>query len=401
MLAGAATLWRSIVLAAAAVFVAAKGPGTSIRHAWSWLGEDGRVIVLASLAAIAVATQFWLIRQLLLQNGRLLLRIEALEADGLGSRHEHALSEPSPGVVAPPFELRSVTGAPVTLAALLTRGQPLLLTFSSPRCGACDALLPEIGRWQRDHADLATVVLISDGDAESNRRAVDIGISNLLLQEGGDVSRAYGVPGTPAAITVDPTGRVTSRPALGHVAIRSLWRRLIEDRTLPALTAGPATTAGAGATGRRLKLGAQVPVLPGPNALGERLTLLEITRDRFAALYFWDGEDPATDLLADEIDLHKGLFASTLAFVVVVRDPAPHVMDALGRGDRRYLFPVTSGEMLAPFGITELPAGLLLAPGALVDSELYVGHAALTGLLAAALDRSTTAGTDPRQLATQ
>src|SRR5713226_80602 len=73
------------------------------------------------------------------------------------------------GSPAPRFALSTLTGETLTLEALRALGKPIVLLFSDPGCGPCLALLPEIGRWQREQAAHMAVALISRGTVEANR----------------------------------------------------------------------------------------------------------------------------------------------------------------------------------------------------------------------------------------
>src|SRR5207244_2558745 len=122
----------------------------------------GGVVALALLAA-----EGWLLVQLVAQNGRLLLKLEALEerlaAGGAGAQAPPGAAEAVPaqtpaaaglpvGSPAPEFALAGLHGETLTLGALRAAGEPVLLLFTDPGCGPCAALLPELGRWQREHA---------------------------------------------------------------------------------------------------------------------------------------------------------------------------------------------------------------------------------------------------------
>src|SRR5215467_12021910 len=96
------------------------------------------------LAWIAILAGAWLGWQLLRQNGRLLLRIEALEE----FLNELELGEPAAppglpaGAPAPDFELPDLFGEAKSLAQF--RGQLLLLIFFNPACGYCRDLAPKL-----------------------------------------------------------------------------------------------------------------------------------------------------------------------------------------------------------------------------------------------------------------
>ena len=51
-------------------------------------------------------------------------------------------------------------------------GRPLLLFFSEPGCNACDSILPDVGKWQREHAERLVIVPISRGKLEVNRASI-------------------------------------------------------------------------------------------------------------------------------------------------------------------------------------------------------------------------------------
>ncbi len=289
------------------------------------------------------------------------------------------------GVEAPAFALRSLEGHVVTLDALLRRGRVLLLLFAHPGCGACESLMPQVGRWQREHADLATVIVISQGLTDANQRFGARGISDLLLQEDDEVARAYEVPGTPVAVTVDTEGRIASPLAMGGEAILTLWQEQLanaptptptptptprlqprtdipaaarqQTRPLSALTAGddegrrdvadgalhrlagarvgglsdrpPRADATAPSTAN--VLGGSTSALVAVNAHGEALSLAQITRGRFALVFFCDGGDAASRQLGQEIGILGDLFASELAFVLIVNDPNPRLVHLCGR----------------------------------------------------------------------
>src|SRR5262249_16759527 len=130
--------------------------------------------------------------QLLRQQGYLLQRFETLEAKLASGSTKEIGESPSPliaGPVAPSFILPDLSGEFITLDVLLSNGKPVLLIFSDPGCGPCNALVPEIGRWQQDYAGKLTLTLISRGTPEANRaRASQYGIAPVLLQQDREVA---------------------------------------------------------------------------------------------------------------------------------------------------------------------------------------------------------------------
>jgi peroxiredoxin len=96
------------------------------------------------------------------------------------------------GAPAPGFRLTGLYGETLTLDALRAPGQPVLLIFTDPNCGSCTALLPEVSRWQREHAAQLTLALISQGTAEANRAKIAAHVvTHVLLQADQEVAKAY------------------------------------------------------------------------------------------------------------------------------------------------------------------------------------------------------------------
>jgi peroxiredoxin len=244
--AGWKTLARNGVLAAIAGFVLwgsyGGGAGPS---ALAWLGALttaqllgllGGVLVLALLAA-----QWWFLVHLLRQNGRLLVRLEALEASlaSGGSVAQSANGTPvnqaeglPVGSEAPQFSLSGLYGETFTLEALRAPGKPVMMLFTDPGCGPCNAMLPEVGRWQEEHQEKLTLALVSRGEMEENKtKAQEHGLSNVLLQKDWEVSESYEVRGTPSAVLIAPDGKVASPVAGGDEGIRGLLSYAVGGRT--------------------------------------------------------------------------------------------------------------------------------------------------------------------------
>jgi peroxiredoxin len=236
-----------------------------------------------------------LLLQLMQQNGRLLSAFDLLEAR-LHTIEEHlGIDAPllSEGVVpgglsvgerAPGFALTSLDSGPSTLEALRAAGKQVVLVFSDPSCGPCTALLPDLSRWQREHAATATFALISRGTEEANRaKRTEFGVVNVLIQDDREVAEAYRVAGTPSAVVVRPDGTIGSGIVAGADGIRQLVARI--NGRLVAGANGAAPQPAAPPPG--------VPVgSPAPNA-----TLTDLEGDPFelsdyrgepVALLFWN-----------------------------------------------------------------------------------------------------------------
>ena len=205
-------------------------------------------------AAVVVLTVLttalcWLVYGLLRQSGRILARLEALEAPGARESSlmspEDALVDRSlstsrlnrdgltPGVPAPAFSLPTVDGRTVALADYA--GRRLLLVFSDPECAPCMELLPRLDAAARV-ADVP-VLVISRGGVDANRRKLAEARSTLTvaLQAHWEISRLYAKFSTPVAYLVDEQGRIASEVAAGATAILSLLSLSGPDSRLSTL----------------------------------------------------------------------------------------------------------------------------------------------------------------------
>ena len=189
-----------------------------------------------ALAGVAVALTWlllaggaWFLYSLLRQNGRLLLRIEALEeqvrARGFGDRSlagsKIKRDGLAPGTPAPAFALPTVDNRTLTLKEY--EGHRVLLVFSDPACVPCNALAPRLQRLAREMSGVQ-VVMISRGDADSNRQKVDEhGLTfPVAMQRHWEVSQEYGKFVTPMAYLIDEQGIIATHAAVGVDEILNL-----------------------------------------------------------------------------------------------------------------------------------------------------------------------------------
>jgi peroxiredoxin len=229
--AGWRTLARNGALAAIAGFVLWAGyEGSAGPSAISWLGALSAAQLLGLLGGVLVlsllAGQWWFLVHLLRQNGRLLVRLEAVEAtlaeggsvvgpSQNGTPFNQAEGPPV-GSAAPEFTLSGLYGETLTLEALRSSGKPLMMLFTDPGCGPCNAMLPDVGRWQEEHANKLTLSLVSRGEVEENKtKAQEHALKNVVLQKEWEVSESYEVRGTPSALLISPDGKIASPVAGG------------------------------------------------------------------------------------------------------------------------------------------------------------------------------------------
>jgi peroxiredoxin len=128
-----------------------------------------------------------------------------------------------PGTPAPGFRLKNIHGGLVSLEDY--RGCRVLLVFSDPHCGPCDALAPQLGQLHKAHANHGLVfIMIGRGDVQENRRkAKQYGIEfPIALQDQWKLSKEYGIFATPVAFLIGEDGIILANVAVGTDAIREL-----------------------------------------------------------------------------------------------------------------------------------------------------------------------------------
>lgn len=141
------------------------------------------------------------------------------------------------GAGAATFALPDEAGNTWTLEALLEPRRPLLLVFSQPACGACDALLPTLARWQDDLAERVTIAVVSGGlRAATISKARDYGLRRVLADEHQAMFAAYGVTATPSAALLAADGTRAAALAQGAGEIEGLIEQALEAWAEPRLT---------------------------------------------------------------------------------------------------------------------------------------------------------------------
>src|SRR5258705_5770710 len=244
--AGRSTLARNVVLAAVAIFVVAQGPAPAID---GWIGDRSAAELVSIGLGIALAVLAAIGWRLSADNAE--LQRDLVAAREKAPAEEQWTHEGLPiGDEAPDFELADVRGERHSLSAMLGLGRPAVLFFTSPECGPCGGLLPDMARWQETLSDRATVAVVARGTAEDNAEFfAGHDMVNLLVDGENQVFDAYNIRSTPTAIAITPDGRVALAPAGGlhmpEVVMRIMIRPQGENgsadgqRPLKVLQFGP------------------------------------------------------------------------------------------------------------------------------------------------------------------
>jgi hypothetical protein len=210
---GAASLARNAALIGVAAVVLAAPPQLPT-GAVRWL----------VIAATVILVQAWLLR----------LTVSRPSAEGSPPVPGHRSPTAHPGGIS---EARAAPGALVkALQSPALAGRPTVAVFVDPNCGPCQLLLSGIAGWH-PALDDAAVALVSRGplpDEGALARDVDA----ILHDPMGALAAEMDVPGTPAALLLDETGRPLDRPKLGLDAVRELLGQRGDARA-PVTEAAP------------------------------------------------------------------------------------------------------------------------------------------------------------------
>lgn len=193
----------------------------------------GAIVLGLTLPWLLIAFGTWLGYQLLLQNGRILLRLESIEKQlgpRAGTKQREAARPPSGlavGTEAPDFELPDLAGVRHKLSEFRERN--VLLVFFNPKCGFCAKMAPDLAALPADGgSDRVVTIVVTTGDVDENRKLVEKhGIRSIvLLQEEMKVAALYQAQGTPMGYRIDAAGRIASELAVGAEPVLKLAGKL-------------------------------------------------------------------------------------------------------------------------------------------------------------------------------
>jgi peroxiredoxin/uncharacterized membrane protein YphA (DoxX/SURF4 family) len=405
--AGWKTLARNGVLAAVAGFVLWEGyEGGAGPSALAWLGVLSTAQLLGLLGGGVVlallAGQWVFLVHLLRQNGRLLVRLEAVEASLATGGSVVAPSENGTpiqqaeglpvGSAAPQFSLSGLHGETLTLNALRSSDTPVMLLFTDPDCGPCNALLPEVGRWQQEHAEKLTLALISWGEVEENKtKAQEHALKNVLLQKDWEVSESYEVRGTPSAVLIAPDGKIASPVAGGTEGIKGLLSYAVGERT--QLPMQPQAQAQGQPCPNCGKVHAAAPTVPAAQKVGEQAPEVKLPdlesntvelsdfRGKETLVLFWNPGCGFCQQMLPDLKEWEATSPEDAPRLVVVSAGSEDANKQMGLAS-----PVLLDQNFATgraFGASGTPSGVLIDAQGKVASEVAVGSPAVMELAGA------------------
>lgn len=379
------------------------------------------------LAGVIILVLSSVVYHLLVRYGRLLIRLEALEAVGADATEQDAgQREPSPreqppytniseqdagndagddgegadiasngvpfGTVLHDFELPRLDGAHLTFSQ--THGQRRLLVFVNPECPHSRLLVPDLtavaGRACPSHPSL---ILVSTGPADAQRHL--FGETSppytVLLQEEMELGALFEVHATPLAYLVDEDGQTASPLVAGRHAILGLAvsgapaaadaldagllpPALLEALTTPAPINGAHYLAG-------LAVGEPAPHFQLPLLDGGALSL-ETYRGRETLIVFLDPESPPCDALLPQIEALPRERGGPALLLISRRDPEANRAWATRHGLTLPLAIQPRWDMSRRYGLVAAPVGYLVDARGALAAPVGIGADAILSLWA-------------------
>jgi peroxiredoxin len=346
------------------------------------------IVVWAFLGTLvlAVLSLGWLVVQVLRQQGRMLLRLEALEARG-GALDAPDAGDPRGLPLAtpfPPFRLASLEGDEVGLEDF--QGKRVLLVHWSPECGFCRQIAADLGRLSGDLSRRkAELVFVSYGSPEANKALLgQHGIrSPVLLQPEGQTVAGFARMGTPVAYLLDEKGRVAKPVAVGarevpELAEEAAGRRRSRTRERP-LSESRIEREG-------LKAGLLAPDFELPDLAGRTVSLAE-QRGRRVLLVFSDPEcGPCDALLPDLVRLDREHGGDGLGLLLVSRGGVEENRRKAQASGVEFPVVLQPGWKLSKeYGIFATPVAFLVDEEGVIERDVARGPAEILALAHAAL----------------
>jgi cytochrome c biogenesis protein CcmG, thiol:disulfide interchange protein DsbE len=155
-----------------------------------------------------------------------------LSADKTGTSTAGKIPAPQTGFLAPDFELKTPEGETIKLSDL--RGQPVLVNLWATWCPPCRAEMQTLETVYKDYQDLGFTILAVNMTSQDDPQAVlpfvkERGITYpVLLDDKGEVARAYQMKSLPSSFFINRDGTITE-VIIGGPMAEALLRTRIEE----------------------------------------------------------------------------------------------------------------------------------------------------------------------------
>jgi peroxiredoxin len=344
--------------------------------------------ILVALQALILISLWWILYQVVKQQGRMLLRL-----DDLSERLAQA------GLAAGPAEPRGLeVGTPVIsgqvhdaegrlLSLEEYHGRRVLLVYWNPDCVFCELLAPELAKVEADlAASNVQLALASLAGGEPNRKlAQEHGLScpiALLTDENPLVRETFRDQGTPVAYLLDEEGKTAQPVAIGGDEIVALARRVIAKPAKRIRLPGERPLSSSRIERNGLKAGTMAPTFKLRDLCGGTVAL-EDYRGRRVLLVFSDPHcGPCEELAPHLVRIDRQHRDLGLAVLMVTRGD---VAENQHKADRHgFQFPVLLQDrwsLSKEFGIFAMPVAFLIDEKGVIMRKVAKGVAEIVALV--------------------
>jgi len=352
--------------------------------------------MITTLLLLLILVSVWAgFYQLVKQQGRMLLRLDALEHGAHAADHDSAAPGESveveglpSGTPFPAFEFPDLFGKIHTLEEF--RGRRLLLINWSFDCGFCEAIVGDLAGLEAGlKKQNAQIVLLASGAESSNRsHAVSHGLKALILLSKDHQPQPFEQQGTPVAYFLDEQARVAAPFASGADQVVALARSIANsgtEATEPKYERGKLKSerplAESHIERNGLKAGTPAPDFRLPDLQGRSVSLNDF-RGRRVLLVFSDPHCGPCDELAPHLArLHQDHINNGLSVLLVGRGTAEE-----NRGKAKqfgFQFPVVlqdKWKLSKEYGIFATPVAFLIGANGVIAKDVAVGKDAILAL---------------------
>ena len=333
--------------------------------------------MLTEVLLVLILLSIWVgFYQILKQQGRILLRIDALEQP----HTDAAPAEPQGldiGSEFPTFTLPGLSGNEISLSEF--RGKRVLLLHWSPKCGFCDLIAPDLARVQEQlDREQIQVLLLAYEEADENRKLADEhGLKcPILLYKGGQIPEPLLHQGTPSAYLLDEQGLVAKPLAVGSEEISLLISQALEERpgdTKPKPIGGQSLRTSK-IVRDGLKPGTPAPVFTLPDIYGTSVSLDQY-RGNKVLLVFSDPHCGPCDQVSPNLEaFHREHRDSGLKLIMVGRGD---IEDNRKKAEEHGItFPVVvqdKWKLSKQYGIFATPVAFLIDGCGAIAAEVAIG----------------------------
>jgi peroxiredoxin len=352
---------------------------------------------------LLVAMGAWLGYQLIRQNGRILLRLEAIDKRLSPGGDDKPKKERGLriGTVAPDFELPDLAGERHKLSDL--HGKDLLVIFFNAKCGFCTKMADDLAALPLDAEDgRAVPVVVTTGDREDNLQLVGRhGIRcPVLLQKEMEVASQFHAQGTPMGYLIDKEGRIASELTIGSEALLKLAEKAPERA--PVNRNGSNASANSSAkhadkdyrslaasrlNRKGLKAGARAPEFRLPRIDGGELSLGEFHGRRVLLVFSDPHCGPCAELAPRLQEIH--LERPELNVLVISRGDVEENRDKTS--ELGLTFPIVlqqKWEVSLKYAMFATPIGYLIDEQGILASDVAVGIEPILALAEAPVPES-------------